>query len=208
MSCHPDRSEAQRAQWRACPERTPSAHEGSRMGTCCGKRPARAALRPKLSRASTISAGKAGPSTPLRSGRDDSGQGWTATSATSKGFGGGQFRHAHLGSIFCRGEILRGWRIGGRAIRRSWPGPRRVRLRLPQRQLWRRLPNLRAWDECPRHFRVRRARYRPSTTGLRYLRARSLRCGRSHPGRLGDRPGRQPGPAPASVKAAPRSLAY
>ena len=75
------------------------------------------------SRHVTISSGKAA-STPNRSGRETAGQ-HRRRSGQARVLVGDQFRHTHLDSIFCRGEILRGWRIGGRAIRRSWPGSRR-----------------------------------------------------------------------------------
>jgi hypothetical protein len=47
--CHPDRSEAQRAKWRACPERTPSANEGESNGDLLF---ARIVPRPNRDRAS------------------------------------------------------------------------------------------------------------------------------------------------------------
>ena len=114
-------------------------------------------------------------------------------------------------TIFCRGGILRGWRIAGRAIRhslsswalgwqREWP--------LQRRRMRRLKPNLPERDELPRHCRVRRARCRPSTTCLRCPAARSWRRGRARFCRRAVRPAKLPCPVPARAKGARRSLAY
>ncbi len=106
---------------------------------------------------------------------------------------------------FCRGGILRGWRIAGRAIHHSWMRSGRD---WPT-QRWRLLnPNLPERDERPRHCRVRRALCRPSTTGLRYPEARSWRCGRGHFYRPAGRPARLPDRVPGRAKAARHSPEY
>ena len=89
-----------------------------------------------------------------------------------------------LKTTFCRGEILREGRIGGRAIRHSlscWGLCWLLERPLQRRRTPRLMPNLPERDELPRHCRVHRGRCRPSTTCLRRRGARSWRHG---PGRF------------------------